>query len=71
MLIVFSDFFFPVDTGEQIETDVEGFGCGTARLDRNDNVGVETFGCAWNGLKVVAVGVTLRFYFDVFHCTFF
>lgn len=64
----FSDFFFSKDAGEKIKADIEGFGCGAARLDRSDIVKIETFGCAEHWLEVVAIGVALGFHSDVFHC---
>lgn len=67
----FSNFILPEDAGQQIETEVEGFGCRAARLHRNYDVMIKCFRSAWRRLKFISVGVTLGFYFDVFHCTLF
>ena len=65
----FPDFLFAEDAGEQVKADVKRFGYAAARLNRNNNVWIEGLCCAGHWLKVVAIGISLGFDFDVFHCS--
>ena len=38
-------------------------------LHRNDDIGIEGLGCAGHWLKVVAIGISFGFDFDMFHCS--
>jgi len=39
------------------------------RLHWNDDIGIEGLVCTGHRLKVVAIGISFGFDFDVFHCS--